>query len=235
MPWLLKGDGMSDSKQYAHSLQASLKDLGHEISLGHCYEVVAKLQGFKSWNAATATTLTKKQERDLQDAMEALDGLHDVVEKLFDEDYGFESHGILSSEARLALDGPVHTILRESDTYDIKYFTDSGIFIKDQKEAIKICRILNSHPRLLGFFGFLHQKIKKLSPQDQYSWLCDYTYDFGPLVQDFSVLQESFTEIPIQKNVEGVYEAFPVKSIEQLQKWKKMVDYGLSIVRRAQR
>jgi hypothetical protein len=43
---------MSPDKELARQIQERLKNLGHEIPLGHCYEILAQLQGFSSWNEA---------------------------------------------------------------------------------------------------------------------------------------------------------------------------------------
>lgn len=41
-----------DSSTLAKSLQKHLKDTGHEMSLGHVYELLSKLSGHPSWNVA---------------------------------------------------------------------------------------------------------------------------------------------------------------------------------------
>lgn len=50
---------MSDpNAKLARKAQSILKDLGHEVSLGHSYELLARLYGFKSHNVAAAKLTT---------------------------------------------------------------------------------------------------------------------------------------------------------------------------------
>lgn len=41
-----------DSKLFATKTQTILKELGYDVKLGHCYELLSKLSGYKSWNVA---------------------------------------------------------------------------------------------------------------------------------------------------------------------------------------
>jgi hypothetical protein len=41
-----------DSKQLATAAHKILKEMGHDVSLGHVYELFSKLSGHKSWNVA---------------------------------------------------------------------------------------------------------------------------------------------------------------------------------------
>ncbi len=41
-----------DSSTLAKNLHKALKEMGHEMSLGHVYEAIAKTAGHKSWNVA---------------------------------------------------------------------------------------------------------------------------------------------------------------------------------------
>jgi hypothetical protein len=41
---------------HAQQMKTRLKDLGHDISLGHCYEAIAAMQDFESWNHAKVHT-----------------------------------------------------------------------------------------------------------------------------------------------------------------------------------
>ena len=42
------------TKQLVKAAQERLNELGHKVSLGHCYEAFAALQGYDSWNIAKA-------------------------------------------------------------------------------------------------------------------------------------------------------------------------------------
>lgn len=42
------------NKQFVQKAQELLKERGHEIPIGHLYEVFARLGGFKDWNTASA-------------------------------------------------------------------------------------------------------------------------------------------------------------------------------------
>lgn len=46
-----------DNKKLAQSAQTILKEQGHDISLGHVYELFSKLAGANSWNVAKAQNL----------------------------------------------------------------------------------------------------------------------------------------------------------------------------------
>ena len=46
-----------DNKKLAQSAQSILKEQGHDIPLGHVYELFSKLAGAKSWNVAKAQGL----------------------------------------------------------------------------------------------------------------------------------------------------------------------------------
>jgi hypothetical protein len=54
----------TESKVLAKKVQSALKELGHEISLGHAYELISKIAGYKSWNVASQDShfTTKVQE-----------------------------------------------------------------------------------------------------------------------------------------------------------------------------
>jgi hypothetical protein len=41
------------AKDMAKKIKEAMKSLGHDISLGHSYEVLAKISGYKSWNVAS--------------------------------------------------------------------------------------------------------------------------------------------------------------------------------------
>lgn len=43
-----------NNQKFAKRTQEVLNNLGKEISLGHTYELLARLAGFKSWNEAKA-------------------------------------------------------------------------------------------------------------------------------------------------------------------------------------
>lgn len=45
---------MSQSKDFVKTAQTILKDQGHEIPLGHVYELFARLGGYNDWNTAKA-------------------------------------------------------------------------------------------------------------------------------------------------------------------------------------
>ena len=45
------------NKDLAKQTQSILKELGHDVSLGHAYELLAKLTGAKSWNVAKAMNI----------------------------------------------------------------------------------------------------------------------------------------------------------------------------------
>jgi hypothetical protein len=49
------------NKDLSKSVQSILKSLGHEISLGHAYELLAKLNGFASWNVASSKSVDLAQ------------------------------------------------------------------------------------------------------------------------------------------------------------------------------
>lgn len=42
-----------DSKLLATRTRTLLKEMGHDVSLGHIYELYSKLSGYKSWNVAS--------------------------------------------------------------------------------------------------------------------------------------------------------------------------------------
>lgn len=42
------------NKELAKQVQDILKQQGHQISLGHAYEYLSRLSGYKSWNEASA-------------------------------------------------------------------------------------------------------------------------------------------------------------------------------------
>jgi hypothetical protein len=50
------------SKEEANKIQGILKGLGDEISLGHCYELIARMSDHTSWKDASSTTKTIEQE-----------------------------------------------------------------------------------------------------------------------------------------------------------------------------
>lgn len=52
------------NKEIAKKTQEILKELGHDVSLGHAYELLSRIAGFKSWNVAAKSPefITKIQE-----------------------------------------------------------------------------------------------------------------------------------------------------------------------------
>lgn len=42
------------AKSKAQTLKALLKEFNHDVKIGHCYEIIAKQNGFDSWNAMAA-------------------------------------------------------------------------------------------------------------------------------------------------------------------------------------
>lgn len=49
------------NKDLSKSAQLILKELGHDISIGHAYELLSKLAGYNSWNVANAAGVNLNQ------------------------------------------------------------------------------------------------------------------------------------------------------------------------------
>lgn len=45
------------NKEIVNKAKEALKELGHEVSTGHVYELLSKLAGYKSWNVAKAQSV----------------------------------------------------------------------------------------------------------------------------------------------------------------------------------
>ena len=42
------------NSQLAKNVKKSLKELGHEIPLGHAYELISKMSGYPNWDTASS-------------------------------------------------------------------------------------------------------------------------------------------------------------------------------------
>jgi len=84
---------VSDNKNLARKVQVSLKDLGHEIPLGHCYELLAKLSGFASYNVAKAKNASLADPILSKPDKSGLDQGSDFL-RLIQPDGGFNSSAV---------------------------------------------------------------------------------------------------------------------------------------------
>lgn len=58
------------NSEYAYSIKKALKDLGHEVPITHCHEVIARTEGFRSLNHALGSkTFNPEPDVDVDNSM----------------------------------------------------------------------------------------------------------------------------------------------------------------------